>query len=72
VGQHIRRQTLLSSLAKAMVKLKCVEFKAIGLPDYLDDECTRPRVGPEFSCPLIDEDEDAAEDDNVIPHQKRK
>jgi hypothetical protein len=57
---------------KAMAKLKCIEFDAIGLPNYLDNECTHPHVRSEFDCPTVSENEDEIEGENVIPHQRRK
>lgn len=48
VPHYDRRNNILSSLAAAMVKLKRVKFDAIGLPDYLDDNCKGPFVRTEF------------------------
>lgn len=67
----IIRSNLHSSLACAMAKLKGIEFDAIGLPDYLDDECSGPYIRSEFTCPTLKLKNDQFEDENHIPHQRR-
>ncbi|KAE9976891.1 hypothetical protein EG328_002351 [Venturia inaequalis] len=68
---HIR-SNLLSSLASAMVKLKRIEFKAIGLPDYLDDECSGPHIRSEFAYSTLIVEGDRFEEENFVPHQRRE
>ncbi|QDS70667.1 hypothetical protein FKW77_001156 [Venturia effusa] len=58
-----RRTNLHMSLARAMWKLKHVEFDGIGLPDYVDDECNGPFIRTEFLSDVVDmpKEEDGGE-----------